>query len=290
MIITLRNTRCLAILMVCLNADANPISQRLAFLQSTRQSPSMNTSTTAMAKSHVPTPTSTTSTTSSDTDINNSASMASVASNSSKSDIDPRREISISKTISVPFSPTVAVDEFSDWPRQADFSPFLHKVEYVIPPGMHPDDVDKYWGETRWHMRFRGLSFSWTAICTKLDRPGGRIEWESTSGMKNFGKVIFEPLVDDHAASAAAAAADNTVTGTAIGSRSGETHAKITFCMTFVAPRVVASLFRRSNALANFVQDRMISDTLNNFRNVIAAERSRQQQQLQQPGVAGDVE
>lgn len=129
-------------------------------------------------------------------------------------------------------------------------------------------------------MRFRGLSFSWTAICTKLDRPGGRIEWESTSGLKNFGKVIFEQLVVDHAAT------NNSAAGTATGTRGGESHAKITFCMTFVAPRVVASLFRRSNALANYVQDRMISDTLHNFRDIIAAERSHQQQR----GVAGDLE
>jgi hypothetical protein len=45
--------------------------------------------------------------------------------------------------------------------------------------------------------------------------------------------------------------------------------------MTFVAPRLVAALFRRSSALANTVQNRIIRTTLINFRNAVQKEESK---------------
>jgi uncharacterized membrane protein len=166
--------------------------------------------------------------------------------NSSRDGVDPRKEISIVKSISVPFSADKAFMAFSDLPRQADFSPWLRKVEYINPPPPGVERAGKDWGETRWYMGFRGLSFSWNSICTTLERPGC-IEWESTSGMKNFGRIVFEELPEND-----------------------ETH--VTLTMTFVAPRVVAALFRRSNALGNFVQNRMIFSTLQNFRDQVLEE------------------
>jgi uncharacterized membrane protein len=82
---------------------------------------------------------------------------------------------------------------------------------------------------------------SWNAISTRVERPNV-IEWESTSGMKNFGRVDFEP----------------TSSGTLM-----------TMTMTFCAPRAVAKLFRRSNAMAEFVQNRMLRTTLVNFRDIV---------------------
>jgi uncharacterized membrane protein len=163
-------------------------------------------------------------------------------------EIDPRQEISISKSISVPFSATVAFDAFSDLPRQADFSPWLRKVEYLTPPPPGVDRVGTNWGETKWHMGFRGFSYSWNAICTILDRPRC-IEWESTTGLKNFGRVVFEEQAhhDDHPPTSV-----------------------VTLTMTFVAPRIVANLFRRSNALVTL--DNMILAMLHNFRDIVAEE------------------
>lgn len=174
--------------------------------------------------------------------------MAASPPSSSRDEIDPRREISIVKSISVPFSADKAFMAFSDLPRQAEFSPWLRKVEYLNPPPPGVESAGKDWGETRWYMGFRGLSFSWNSICTTLDRPGC-IEWESTSGMKNFGKVVFEEQAENN-----------------------ETN--VTLTMTFVAPRVVASLFRRSSSLGNFVQNRMIFSTLKNFRDQVLEEET----------------
>ena len=183
---------------------------------------------------------------STETPLRESSSLQESTPRSTKSDIDPRRAISISKSIEVPFSATAAYDAFGDLPRQAEFSPWLRKVEYLNPPPLGAERAGKHWGETKWYMGFRGLSFSWNAICTTLERPGC-IEWESTSGMKNFGKVIFEEQEDQ---------------------------TNVTLTMTFVAPRVVASLFKRSNSLANFVQNRMIFTTLKNFRDIVTKEEA----------------
>lgn len=187
-------------------------------------------------------------------EASNPSSATSATSTTFTTDIDPRKEISISKSISVPFSATVAFDAFSDLPRQPEFSPWLRKVEYLTPPPPGVDRVGTNWGETKWHMTFRGLSFSWNAICTTLERPRC-IEWQSTTGLKNFGRVVFhqEEQTANH---------DDQPT----------TNSVVTLTMTFVVPRVVASLFRRSSSLAHVVQDRMILATLNNFRDVVANE------------------
>lgn len=166
---------------------------------------------------------------------------------SSKSSIDKSRAIQVQKTIDVPFDSTVAFNAFSNLPRQAEFSPWLRKVEYIkdIPAGTDRVHLTGAAGETRWSMSFSGISFSWNAVCTKLSRPSV-IEWESVSGMKNFGRVDFIEKEDGNA--------------------------ECTLTMTFVAPKLVAALFRRSNTLANFVQNRIVLKTLENFRDIVAKE------------------
>jgi uncharacterized membrane protein len=94
-------------------------------------------------------------------------------------------------------------------------------------------------------MKYMGFSFSWNAISTRLERPHV-IEWKSTSGMQNFGRVQFQPL------------------------ESGGTD--MTMTMTFVAPRFVAALFRRSTKMAAFVQNKMLVATLMNFRDTVMKE------------------
>jgi uncharacterized membrane protein len=162
-------------------------------------------------------------------------------------DHDPKREITVSKSLQVPFSADIAFDYFSDLPRQADYSPWLSKVEYINPPPPGVKRAGRNWGETKWSLGLLGFKFSWKAICTTLDRPDC-LEWESTTGLKNYGRVVFEPTRED------------------------ETN--VTLTMTFVAPRVICSIFRRSSAVANFVQDRMLHATLTNFRDIVAREVS----------------
>ena len=151
------------------------------------------------------------------------------------------RAIKVQTSLEVPFSASVAFDAFSDFPRQAEFSPWLRKVEYLNPPGV----AGKYFSETKWTMVYLGIPFSWNAIVTKVEYPN-TLEWESTSGMQNYGSVEFSALNDN------------------------QTYATMT--MTFVAPRLVAALFRRSSALANTVQNRIIRATLINFRDAVQKE------------------
>ena len=156
--------------------------------------------------------------------------------------VDPKREIKVSTTLDLPFDAEIAFDAFSDLPRQAEFSPWLRKVEYLVPPDEGVDRIGKSLGETKWYVGFRGFSFTWNAISTRLERPH-LIEWESTSGMKNGGRVDFESK--------------------------GANATTMTLTMTFVAPRFVASFFQRSSKLAAFVETRMLRATLVNFRDIM---------------------
>jgi uncharacterized membrane protein len=160
---------------------------------------------------------------------------------------DPRlsdRAIKVQTSLEVPFSASVAFDAFSDFPRQAEFSPWLRKVEYLNPSGV----AGKYLSKTKWTMVYMGIPFSWNAVITRVEHPN-TLEWESTSGMQNYGSVEFSALNDNHT--------------------------NVTMTMTFVAPRLVAALFQRSSALANTVQNRIIRTTLINFRDAVQKEESK---------------
>jgi len=157
-------------------------------------------------------------------------------------DISSNRIITVSKAIEVPFSAEVAFEKFSDITRQAEFSPWLRKVEYVNPP---PDGSSEGVGETKWYMGFRGFSITWNSICTTLEHPNC-IEWESTTGMKNYGKVVF--------------------------TEDAKEQTSMNLTMTFVAPRIASIVLRRSDRIANFVRNRMLRQTLENFRDVVAEE------------------
>lgn len=156
-----------------------------------------------------------------------------------------KRTIFVESTLSLPFSQTTAFDAFSDLTRQVEYSPWLKSVDYLNPPEDGVDTIGKDLGETKWCMAYCGIRFSWNSIVSRLDRPH-TLEWESTSGMKNYGSVNFVPIDDK-----------NTT---------------VTMRMSFVTPRLVAALFNRSNKIVHVVENRIIRTTLINFRDTIAAQ------------------
>lgn len=91
-----------------------------------------------------------------------------------------------------------------------------------------------------------GVSYSWNAISTRLERPYV-IEWESSKGLKNWGRVEFVKQ-----------AADVT---------------RMQLTLTFVAPRLVARFFQNQDGgLSRLVQRRIVGNTLCNFRRVVLDE------------------
>lgn len=156
-----------------------------------------------------------------------------------------KRTITVESALVVPFSQATAFDAFSDLTRQVDYSPWLRSVVYLNPPEDGIDVRGKDLGETKWTMAYAGVRFSWNSVVSRLERPH-TLEWESTSGMKNYGSVNFVPIDDN-----------NT---------------EVTMRMAFVTPRLVAALFNRSSKIAHVVQNRIIQTTLLNFRDAVAAE------------------
>ena len=99
-----------------------------------------------------------------------------------------------------------------------------------------------------------GVSYSWISIATKQDRPYV-IEWESVSGLKNFGRVQFTPLLDD----------DDDDDGTT----NITTTCRMNMTMTFVPPRIVAALFRNPKGVQRFMERKLIGSSLRSFRDVV---------------------
>lgn len=162
--------------------------------------------------------------------------------------LNNKKTIVVESALVVPFSATTAFDAFSDLTRQVDYSPWLHSVTYLNPPRSGDDTRGIDLGETKWTMAYMGVRFSWNSIVSKLERPH-LLEWHSASGMKNFGSVQFTSLDKDRT--------------------------EVVMRMTFVTPRLVAALFRRSSAIAHVVEKKIIRTTLVNFRDAVAAEETR---------------
>lgn len=150
--------------------------------------------------------------------------------------------ITTSSTIILPFSASVAYDAFSDVTRQPSWSPWLYSVSYI-------DDGMNARSETEWKMKLFGFQYSWRAISTRLDRPHF-IEWQSTSGLRNGGRVQFEPL----------------------RSESGEVHCKMTMTMNFIAPTPVVLMF--PNKIESLFRKVILKRTLYRFKEVVAAENA----------------
>jgi len=146
-------------------------------------------------------------------------------------DDNPKNKIVVSSDIELPVPANIAYDAFANLPRQPTWSPWLQSVEYIN------DKQD----ETKWKMKYLGLSVSWNAISTRQERPN-IIEWKSTSGLQNFGRVHFKSIDD-------------------------KTY--MTMTMTFVAPKFIVKVCGRGSRLSKMVENRMIKKTLANFRDVV---------------------
>ncbi|KAL3802759.1 hypothetical protein ACHAW5_008863 [Stephanodiscus triporus] len=164
-------------------------------------------------------------------------------------DATSRTLIECSADILLPFSEDLAFEYFSDLTRQPSWCKYLHSVEYVgVVDGT---DGDTTLRESRWTVGVRGLRFSWTARDTIVIRPS-RIEWESTSGMKNTGSVVFASLGG--------------------GPSSSTSTTRMTLTFKFVAPRAVSGLFRRSGRLRKYTEEFLLGNMLTDFRDVVLAE------------------
>jgi uncharacterized membrane protein len=153
--------------------------------------------------------------------------------------IPQRRLIQVSSRIELPFSAYVAYDAYADLTRQSTWSSWLDSVVVVQESNHH---------ESIWTLRFLGgMTYSWTAVMVRNQRPH-LIQWKSVTGLPNFGTVRFYSNRDD---------ADTTL---------------MTMKMTFVAPRAVSILFRTSKILAKYVEQKMITQSLEEFRNVVSKE------------------
>jgi uncharacterized membrane protein len=190
----------------------------------------------------------------------------------------PKRGNSIVVTgeIELPVPASVAFDAWADLPRQPTWSPWLSDVSYIVPSsssssGSSDSAASAVVGDasssssssclnSKWTMKYLGLSFSWNSVTTRLDRPN-LIMWESTSGVKNYGKVEFESL--------------------------GPRQTRMRLTLTFLAPRLLTKLVGEKTALARLVDQKLTQQALVNFRQVViqddllasAARRAQQQQQ-----------
>ncbi|KAG7359907.1 cyclase/dehydrase [Nitzschia inconspicua] len=163
-------------------------------------------------------------------------------------DIPQRRLIEVSSRIELPFSVYDAYDAYADLPRQPTWSSWLDSV--VIKTDNPNESV--------WTMKFLGIRYSWTAVAVQNKRPH-IIQWKSITGLQNFGTVRFYEKDDDNTSF-------------------------MTMSMTFVAPRAVSLAFQKSKALAKYVEQKMITQSLEEFRNIVSHEVNSKQRNLTSVG------
>ena len=174
-----------------------------------------------------------------------------------------KKEIAVSASIILPFQADIAFSAFADLPRQPTWSNWLHSVEYTDEiDDDNKEEVQEIDGialrETKWVMQWKkAFRFSWKSRVTNIMRPS-LIEWESTSGLRNMGKIEFtEQEVTEQVHSE---------------ENGGETKGaatKMVLTMKFIAPRIVASVMKRSETISTFMEDKMLMPTLINFRNIV---------------------
>jgi len=171
---------------------------------------------------------------------------------------DTKKLIECSASILLPFSEEVAFDYFSDLTRQPSWCQYLTDVRYM--GFVNEDDAtiittddDIPLRVSQWTVGVKGLSFSWTANDTRISRPN-LIEWESSSGLKNMGSVQFTRQAQNNSESS------EIIT----------TEMKLSF--TFITPRVISSLFRRSTKIQEYTEEVLLGNMLKEFKNVVQAE------------------
>lgn len=167
-----------------------------------------------------------------------------------------KRVISATVSTYLPFSTELAFDAFSDLRRQPSWSPWLRSVKYVdndkgndsmdIIERSTQNNKSLPLRETEWTIRVKGVSFRWRAISTLLERPN-KIHWESISGIRNRGAVQF------------------------LETENGE-KCQMTLKMSFIMPRILVRLFRKSNLIKKFFEETMLGGMLKEFEQVVVEE------------------
>ena len=201
-------------------------------------------------------------------------------------------EVLATASIDLPFAAEVAYDAFSDLPRQATWSPWLRSVSYIDDEGDGGDESGTATAtatatsgggeegqpssstpppprrETRWRAGIGGIRFGWNAVHTRLERPRA-IEWESTSGLRNFGSVRFTDLGGGRTAEDEE---EEEATDEDDGRDGGKRRTRMVLTMRFAFPRFAAGIFRRSSRVQRYVEGTMLRATLENFRDVVMAD------------------
>jgi uncharacterized membrane protein len=162
-----------------------------------------------------------------------------------------KRLIEISSQIELPFSAEIAYDAYTNLPRQSSWSSWLESVEVLDSKNDNDNDnnSDSNKVQSKWTSKMMGYKYSWEAIAIKNERPH-TIEWSSVTGLQNEGIVRFYKKK---------------------GSKSSYKHGPtlMTINMSFVTPRVVSSIIRKSKTLRNYVEKKMIEQSLNDFRDIV---------------------
>jgi uncharacterized membrane protein len=203
-------------------------------------------------------------------------------------------EVLATASIDLPFAAEVAYDAFSDLPRQATWSPWLRSVSYIDDEGDGGDVSGTATAtsgggeegqpsssstpppprrETRWRAGIGGIRFGWNAVHTRLERPRA-IEWESTSGLRNFGSVRFTDLGGGRTAEdeEEEEEEEEEATDEDDGRDGGKGRTRMVLTMRFAFPRFAAGIFRRSSRVQRYVEGTMLRATLENFRDVVMAD------------------
>ena len=146
------------------------------------------------------------------------------------------RDLTVSVSLPLPFSDSIASSRFTDLPQMSRWSPWLNSVTYL----------DESPGMTEWNLNIRGVKFSWKAKSEVLPNPKG-IRWESTSGLKNRGVVEFEPTSD--------------------------TSCMMKLKMSIIMPYILVSLFQgMPSGVQEFLQNKLLKWSLEMFRDVVKAD------------------
>jgi len=156
-----------------------------------------------------------------------------------------RKLIEISSQIELPFSAKVAYEAYSDLPRQPSWSSWLKSVVVLEDGNNNSKKV-----ESRWTSKVMGIRYSWTAEAVKNERPH-TIQWRSVTGLRNEGTVRFYAKE---------------------GKSYDQGPTLMTLRMAFVIPRALTSIIRSSKKLSNFVEEKMIAQSLKEFRDIVLEE------------------
>jgi hypothetical protein len=213
---------------------------------------------------------------------------------STKQEIRSNKEISVSASIVLPFQADIAFSAFADLPRQPTWSNWLHSVEYIDYIDNDNDNAnndndddnqnDKKQTnipeidgiplrETKWVMRWKkAFRFSWNSRVTNIVRPS-LIEWKSTSGLQNMGKIEFTERKNgngnDNGDGNKGDNGDGIIGDNGDGTAGVGVATDMVLTMIFIAPRIVASMMRRSDVISIFMEEKMLMPMLTNFRQIV---------------------